>query len=87
MVAQEGVGIGGCCPGGACGIGSGGRDGNGEESNDQHEGKVWRFEALEGNVGIGVDSSEEKLGLVDIAGTGFGDVVESEERSRVGTEE
>ena len=48
---------------------------------------MWRFEAAGRNGGIGVDSSEENLGLVDIAENGFGGVVESEERSRVGTEE
>ena len=51
-------------PGGA----SGERGGKGEESNDQLGGKVWRFEAVEGNGGIGVDSSEEELGLEDVDG-------------------
>ena len=34
-----------------------------------------------------MDSSEDNLGMKEIDGDGFGGVVESEERSRVGTEE
>ena len=41
---------------------------------------MWRFEAVGRNGGIGVDSSEETLGLEDIAGNGVGGVVELEER-------
>ena len=59
---SAGVGGQGESPGGA----SGGRGGKGGEYNEQHGGKVWRFEAVEGNGGIGVDSSEEKLGKEDI---------------------
>ena len=58
VVRRAGVGGQGESPGGA----SGGRGGKGEESNDQHGGKVWRFEAVGRNGGIGMDSSEEKLG-------------------------
>ena len=50
--------------------------GKGAESDEQRGGKV-----------TGVDSSEEEFGLVGVAGNGFGGDVESEERSRVGTEE
>ena len=59
-----------------------GRDsgGNGVESKRQHGGKVWIFEAAGRNVRIGVDSSEDNLGMKDIAGDGSGGVVESEER-------
>ena len=38
------------------------------------------FEAVGRNGGIGVDSSEGKLGLEDFAGNGVGGVVELEER-------
>ena len=34
-----------------------------------------------------MDSSEEELGLEDVAGNGVGGVVSSEERTRVGTED
>ena len=61
--------------------------GKGVESKRQHGGKVWRFEAVGRNGGLGVDSSEEKLGLEDIVGNEVGGDVELEERSRVGTEE
>ena len=67
---SEGVGGQGESPGGA----SGGRGGKGEESNDQHGGKVWRFEAVRRNGGIGVDSSEEKLGLEVIDRSGIGGI-------------
>ena len=73
---------------------SGGRRGKGEESNDQHAGKVWRFEAVEGNGGIGVDSSEESLGMKDIDGNGAGGADEVEDsiplgncKGTVGTED
>ena len=59
---------------------SGGRGGKGEEYNDQHGRQVWRFEAVEGNGGIGVDSSEEKLGLEDIDRSGIGGVDGLEDR-------
>ena len=58
---------------------SGGRGGKGEESNGQHGGKVWRFEAVEGNGGIGVDSSEHNLGLEGTDGNGVGGVYEVED--------
>ena len=69
----RGVGVGGFRyknPGGA----SGGRGGKGEESNDQHGGKVWRFGAVGRNGGIGVDSSDEVLGVEDIDRSGIGDI-------------
>ena len=50
------------------------------ESKRQHGGKVWRFEGAGRNGGIGVDSSENNLGLEDIAVNGLGGVVELEER-------
>jgi hypothetical protein len=53
--------------------------GKGVESNEEHGGKVWSFEAVGRNGGPGVDSSAEELGMKDIAGNGFGGVVESEE--------
>ena len=41
----------------------GGIGGIGEEYEEQHVGKVWRFEEGGGSIGgTGVDSSEEKLG-------------------------
>ena len=58
--------------------------GKGVESKRQHGGKVWRFETVGRNGGIGVDSSEERLGLEDIAGNGVGGVVELEERIKSG---
>ena len=54
--------------------------GKGVESKRQHGEKVWRFEAVGRNGGLGVDLSEEKLGLEDIAGNGVSGVVELEER-------
>ena len=75
------VGVGGCSSGGASGT-SGGK---GVECKRKHGGKVWRFEAEDGNGGIGVDSSVEKVGMKDIAGNGFGGVVESEERIMSGS--
>ena len=68
----RGVGVGGSQDeslGGA----SGGRGGKGEESNDQHGGKVWRFEAVDGNGGIVIGG---KLALEDIDGNGAGGVDE-----------
>ena len=76
------VGVGGFLderPGGASGV----RGGQGEESNDQHGGKVWRFEAVEGNGGIGMDS-EESLGMKDIDGNVVGGVDEVEDRIQLG---
>ena len=61
----KGVGVGGLVRG----VGFGGfrdavpgRDSGGKrvESNEQSGGKVWRFEAVGRNGGIGVDSSEEE---------------------------
>ena len=49
------VGVGGESSGGAKGIGGG----KGVESHEENGGKVWRFEAGDGNGGIGVDSSVE----------------------------
>ena len=59
--------------------------GKGVESNEEHGGKVWRFEAVGKNGGTGVDSSAEELGTKDIVGDGFGGVVRSEERIQDGT--
>ena len=61
--------------------------GKGVESNEEHGGKVWRFEAVGRNGGTGLDSSEEELGLVEIDGNGFGGVVKMEERIHVRTED
>ena len=58
-ISESPVGVGG--QGESTGGASGGRGGKGEEYNEQHVGKVWRFEAEEGHRRIGVDSSEEKL--------------------------
>ena len=69
------VGVGGESSGGARGIG-----GKGVESHEENGGKVWRFEAGDGNGGIGADSSVEKLGTKDIAGNGVGGVVRLKER-------
>ena len=63
---------------------SGGRGEKEEESNDQHGGKVWRFEAVEGNEGISVDSLEESLGMKDIDGNGVGCVDKVEDRIMLG---
>ena len=70
------VGVGGESSGGArsiCG-------GKGVELNEEHGGKVWRFEAEGRNGGIGADSSAETVGMKDIAGNGVGGVVVTEER-------
>ena len=60
----------GCCCAGVGGESSGGASGKfggkGVESNEQHGGKVWRFEAVRRNGGTGLDSSDEELGLVEI---------------------
>ena len=48
--------------------------------NEEHGGKVWRFEAEGRNGGIGADSSAETVGMKDIAGNGVGGVVRLEER-------
>ena len=48
---------------------------------------VWRFGAVRENGGTGLDSSEEELGLEDVAGDGVGGVVRSKQRARVGTED
>ena len=77
------VGVGGDSSGGA----SGEICGRGVESNEEHGGKVWRFEAVGRNGGTGLDSSEEELGLVEIDGNGFGGVVKMEERIHVRTED
>ena len=45
---------------------------------------MWRVEAGGRNGGTGVGSSAEESGTKDIAGDGFGRVVDSEERSMSG---
>ena len=77
----RGVGFGGfrdAIPGGDSG-------GKGEEPNEQHGGKVWRFEAVGRNGGTGVGSSEEEFGLEDVAGNGVGGVVTLEDRIMSGS--
>ena len=56
--------MGGKGPGGA----NGGLGGIGVELKRQDVGKGWRIEEVDGNGGTGVDSSEEKVGKVDIDG-------------------
>ena len=41
---------------------------------------MWKFEAVEGDGGIGVDSSEDSLGMKDIDGNGVGGVDGVEDR-------
>ena len=53
--------------GGFSGEIAGGIGGKGDELNDQHVGKVWRFEeGVDRKGGIGVDSSEESSGTEGI---------------------
>ena len=53
----------------------GGIGGKGEEYDDQHGGKAWRFgEGGARNGGIGVDSSEDKLGKEGIDRSRYGGI-------------
>ena len=87
-IVVRGVGVGGfvrgVCVGGfrdkRPGGASGGRGGKGEEYHEQHVGKVWKFEeGGDRNGGIGVDSSEEKLGKEDIDRSRSGGIDGSED--------